>query len=535
MVLVVAQIITNFDKLKQSGGLLGGVLTVIGNITKTVVQGLKDLSDFLGITDTKTQEAAEAQEKFGGAIRETNTALGAARRKELVLTGQLTEEAAARANAKEKFITDFLKVQEEARKAIREAGSSAEIKAIEQDRDAKLKLLQQEYKNELIEISNQEKKKKDDALKAEQDKQKAISDKVSQENKARAEKEAEQRKTAREALKQQELAAITAQLDEVGKMFNDSNNEIIAAEENFRKAKFQKGSDEEKAAAEALERTIQAIKSKAQADADAILDAEAKERQKVIDEENNAIARERIKQRVQQVKEVEAKLAEDARLLELQKQAEFDQLSLAQQAVALEEERQQILENEELTESERFEINKKYDNLIEQNRKARIQKGFEIAKAAAGALGALNDLLTAREQRNAKLTEAEAEKLRQKQFKREKALALVNAGIGTAEAIVKASPNPALIAFAAVTGALQIAAIASKKYQPDNETPPTVSEPTAPSEDATGGGIAPAAGLVGLTQIGALTPQNNRVFVVESDITSTINRVQVAENQSKFG
>jgi len=404
----------------------------------------------------------------------------------LVLTGQLTEEAAARANAKEKFITDFLKVQEEARKAIREAGSAAEIKAIEQDRDAKLKVLQQEYKNELIEINNQEKKKKDDALKAEQDKQKAISDKAAQENKARAEKEAEQRKTAREALKQQELAAITAQLDEVGKIFNDSNNEIIAAEENFRKAKFQKGSDEEKAAAEALERTIQAIKSKAQADADAILDAEAKERQKVIDEENNAIARERIKQRVQQVKEVEAKLAEDARLLELQKQAEFDQLSLAQQAVALEEERQQILENEELTESERFEINKKYDNLIEQNRKARIQKGFEIAKAAAGALGALNDLLTAREQRNAKLTEAEAEKLRQKQFKREKALALVNAGIGTAEAIVKASPNPALIAFAAVTGALQIAAIASKKYQPDNETPPTVSEPTAPSEDATG-------------------------------------------------
>jgi len=535
LVLVVAQIIANFDKLKQSGGLLGGVLTAIGNITKTVVQGLKDLSDFLGLTDTKSQEAAEAQEKFGGAIRETNTALGAARRKELVLTGQLTEEAAARANAKEKFITDFLKVQEEARKAIREAGSSAEIKAIEQDRDAKLKLLQQEYKNELIEISNQEKKKKDDALKAEQDKQKAISDKVSQENKARAEKEAEQRKTAREALKQQELAAITAQLDEVGKIFNDSNNEIIAAEENFRKAKFQKGSDEEKAAAEALERTIQAIKSKAQADADAILDAEAKERQKVIDEENNAIARERIKQRVQQVKEVEAKLAEDARLLELQKQAEFDQLSLAQQAVALEEERQQILENEELTESERFEINKKYDNLIEQNRKARIQKGFEIAKAAAGALGALNDLLTAREQRNAKLTEAEAEKLRQKQFKREKALALVNAGIGTAEAIVKASPNPALIAFAAVTGALQIAAIASKKYQPDNETPPTVSEPTAPSEDAVSGGIAPAAGLVGLTQIGALTPQNNRVFVVESDITSTINRVQVAENQSKFG
>ena len=535
LVLAVTQIIANFDKLKGSGGALGATLTAIGKIIGGVVQGLKDFSDFIGLTDTKSQEAAEAQEKFGAAIRETNTALGAARRKELVLTGQLTEEAAARANAKEKFITDFLKVQEEARKAIREAGSAAEIKAIEKDRDGKLKLLQQEYKNELIEISNQEKKKKDDALKAEQDKQKAISDKASQENKARADKEAEQRKTAREALKQQELAAITAQLDEVGKIFNDSNNEIIAAEENFRKARFQKGSDEEKAAQEALQRTITAIKSKAQADADAILDAEAKERQKVIDEENNATARERIAERVRQVKEVEAKLAEDARLQELQKQAEFDQLSLAQQAVALEEERQQILSNEELTESQRFEINKKYDNLIEQNRKARIQKGFEIAKAAAGALGALNDLLTVREQRNAKLTEAEAEKLRQKQFKREKALALVNAGISTAEAIAKAAPNPALVAFAAVTGALQIAAIAAKKYQPDNESAPSVSEPPAPTEDGTGGGIAPAAGLVGLTQIGALTPQNNRVFVVESDITSTINRVQVAENQSKFG
>ena len=50
---------------------------------------------------------------------------------------------------------------------------------------------------------------------------------------------------------------------------------------------------------------------------------------------------------------------------------------------------------------------------------------------------------------------------RTKQAKAEKALALFQAIISTATAIAKASPNPLLIAFAAATGAAQIAAIAA--------------------------------------------------------------------------
>jgi hypothetical protein len=51
---------------------------------------------------------------------------------------------------------------------------------------------------------------------------------------------------------------------------------------------------------------------------------------------------------------------------------------------------------------------------------------------------------------------------RTKQAKAEKALALFQAAIATATAIAKANPNPLLIAFAAATGAIQIATIAAQ-------------------------------------------------------------------------
>ena len=61
LVILVTQLIANFDKLKSAGGLVGKVFTFIGDTISTVLQGIQDLSDAIGLTDSK---AAAAQERI---------------------------------------------------------------------------------------------------------------------------------------------------------------------------------------------------------------------------------------------------------------------------------------------------------------------------------------------------------------------------------------------------------------------------------------------------------------------------------------
>jgi len=161
LVLGIVQLIANFDELKKVGGLVGAVFTAIGDLIDNIIQGIKDFSDALGLTNTKLAEAQAAEEEYGATIAKTNQELGAARRKQLVLTGKLSEEEAARANAKEKFITDFLRIQTDTRIKLKEAETNAAKDLIQKDADAQLALLSQTYTNELITIRNEEAKKKE--------------------------------------------------------------------------------------------------------------------------------------------------------------------------------------------------------------------------------------------------------------------------------------------------------------------------------------------------------------------------------------
>lgn len=133
----------------------------------------------------------------------------------------------------------------------------------------------------------------------------------------------------------------------------------------------------------------------------------------------------------------------------------------------------------------------------------------------------------------------ETEKIKEKQFKRDKALRIAQVGIDTAAAIVKAiqmfgpPPSPAGIAGIAAAvgiGLAQIAAIASTKYQAG--TAPSISGGgTGISAGATGselGGAAVNGSLAGQQMSTAeLVSQTNQgnVYVLESDITGTQNKV----------
>jgi hypothetical protein len=62
-------IISNFEKLKDAGGLLGSMFNAISNSIDFVLQGFKDLMDAIGLTNFKAQEALEKQVKLAEQIK----------------------------------------------------------------------------------------------------------------------------------------------------------------------------------------------------------------------------------------------------------------------------------------------------------------------------------------------------------------------------------------------------------------------------------------------------------------------------------
>jgi hypothetical protein len=151
--------------------------------------------------------------------------------------------------------------------------------------------------------------------------------------------------------------------------------------------------------------------------------------------------------------------------------------------------------------------------------------------------------------------------LAEKQFKRQKALNIVNAVINGAQAVLQAiatfgpPPSPlgiAGIVAAGVITAAQIAAIASQKFDggatgaPTSVSTPSVPDTTTPSASpvtsaSSGGFTGFSQGVLG-TPGGAgatgtvLNPQSDqRVYILESDITNTQRRVSTLESNASFG
>lgn len=166
LVIGVIKLIQNFDELKKVGGLVGAVFTAIGDTINFIIDGIKQLSDNLGFTTFELNELNEAEAEYGDSIRETNRQIGEQRRKQLVLTGKLSEEEAARQNAKEKFVTEFLKIQTEARKKLAEDLTDAQKAKVEEQRQGDIKLLQDTYVTEVLAINKGEKDKADAKAKA---------------------------------------------------------------------------------------------------------------------------------------------------------------------------------------------------------------------------------------------------------------------------------------------------------------------------------------------------------------------------------
>lgn len=145
----------------------------------------------------------------------------------------------------------------------------------------------------------------------------------------------------------------------------------------------------------------------------------------------------------------------------------------------------------------------------------------------------------------------QALEIRRKQFDREKKIQLTTAGINTAAAILSAlgtvQPFPAALVAAggaAITGGIQIAAIANSKFDDGGASArqsiqpiKTIDTRKAPSSGNVGGGQQNGTTQGQLLGSGLTTNSNGllKVYVSERDIREVSSKVDVLESRSTFG
>lgn len=143
------------------------------------------------------------------------------------------------------------------------------------------------------------------------------------------------------------------------------------------------------------------------------------------------------------------------------------------------------------------------------------------------------------------------EKLRERAFKANKAIQIVQAVIGTAQGIIAALAEPggfplmiARMVLAATTGAIQIGVIASQQFPkgeaPSAPSPISVPEPNLPDQNTNVQGpdrsfqAAQFFGLGGKQAQDSNSMMYQKVYVVESDITQSQRQVNVIEERATF-
>ena len=165
-----------------------------------------------------------------------------------------------------------------------------------------------------------------------------------------------------------------------------------------------------------------------------------------------------------------------------------------------------------------------------------LHKGFENARRGVESLANINSLMLDNDLAKAGNNEAKKEQLRKQSFKRQKTISLALATIDGYKAItaVLAQPlDPITKGFyLASTGTAILAQLAKIKSSTYNSPASSGSSPILSVGDNTssasqGVGIEPVSNTS--TMIG-----NQKVFVTETDISSTINKVEVIEGQSSF-
>jgi hypothetical protein len=528
-------LIENFDKLKNSGGLLGKVFQGIGSIIDSIGEKITWLADKLGIIDAAAEEASQSIIDNGNAAKDVIADQTAEYDRQIAVAKASGKNAVDLEIAKQQAIIETNKalvqqtiayvrnggvLNEEQNKLLKEQLNSIKSATAQIDVIRLQEIEKEKEKNKkLVEANNEKNKQIADANKALLDKIQdlqvaAIQDEETRELDALRlkddrEREAIEKSKANQTLKNQALKLLDEQYA----------RDVNAINEKFRLKRLE---DEKKALAEQerLREEAKQAELKRQAEITA-------NNKKVNDDSNRDL-----------LAGLELRKLENGN--DLQSQLDY-----------LETKKQIELENKELTENEKLLIAKKYADEEQKLRLGEVQKGLQIAQQGLQATQAVTDAYFSWKLQRAKGDEKATLELQKKQFAINKALQITNAAIGTAQGIVQALaslPPPASYIFAAINGvmgAAQIAAIASKKFEgtasssggggamsvptPSIPAPPTISTPnnnvSGTQFDSQGNVIQQQQAMPAIT----VTAQ-----VVETEMTDSQTTVQKFKKQSTF-
>jgi len=528
-------LIENFEKLKSSGGLLGKALTAIGDVIGGLIQGLKDFSDWIGITNfaiedkaAKTVEAAKTEQTAVTDRYDAEIKLAQAAGKSTVELEKLKQQAVIdSADIQIKAITDVVRVNGEV--------TEEQIKQL----------------NEL--------KKQRQTAELEQ---KAIELKAAEEEKKRLKELAKTNKEAKDRRDEENKKKV-----EATQKLNDQIRQIeISLIEDVEERRIKQLTFE----AELKKREINNSIADEKVKTEAILEVEKQLQTNIIAVQKEG--RDKRKEEDKKAQEQATKDAEELISVMLREQlaaAELNKIKnqgdLEAQLAYLEEKKNQELANTELTESEKLLILEDYSEKARQVRLTAAENEVKIGQEVTTALQGLSDLVFTIKSSNLKKGSKEEEENAKKQFKINKALALTGAILSTAQAAIKSLsqsplaigpvPSPigiASLAAVVLTGAASIAKIASTQYQGGSSGSGGGASAGLPSVGSVQSVSSPSVGPSGestlfnqslVNQPGNSNQGNSpngsqqsgvKVMVTETDITSTQNKVRVIENQAKF-
>jgi hypothetical protein len=562
LVAVITAIVVAILLLLNKMGILKKVIDFLMKPINDLIQGFKDLTDWLGITSFAAEENAAKMLEANEQIMESSKA----RQETIVgnfdyeirmakIYGQETLDLElAKSKAIGSEAKSRLSAAEKALKAQQKLGDDADQKTIKKLKDQIKEenatiLTQRRERNAIV---AEDAVKKDEDAKKELDKQKQHNEKIAKANADAAKKAAD----AAKKFAEDRLAAQRTIADlEIALIVNDNEREIATLNEKYVRQMQDLQKNEALTAAEKT-RLAELYNQQLQVDLkkqeQTVIDAEKTKQQKVLEEYNAGL----IKQYQEQDKQY-LKLQE---LTQSQTEWEKTQLQLKYEA-----EIEAAGKNEELIKA----LTTKFQNdlnkidqdaanarvkIKEDEEKKKRQANLDTANAAlklaedsTKAIQAVGDIAFGAKMAKVKKGSKEEEELAKKQFKFNKAMQLSGAIIDAGKAItaslasspltILGVPSPggiaALVATAA-TSAANIAKIASTQFTSTgggggNETPTL---PSASSTSTTGTAT-PSFNLFGagndMNNVGGSQSQQTEItvnaVVSETELTKTQNKV----------
>lgn len=508
----IMKLIENFDKLRNSGGLLGKVFKGIGEIITTVTDAITDFTDWLGITTIESEKLAETQLNNSKALQDA------------VTERYDTEIRLAKAAGKNTEDLEKKKVMAVRQSLLEQINLKAKAAVMDGE------LSQEELKN-LDEL------------------RKALTENYIQEKemdlKANKEKVERVKKRNEDILKENDSLTRKLEDQQISLIENDRNREEVKLMLDLER---QKEDIENSKASKAVKSQALLIAEQAYqkglADIDKKFRAQAEEERKKAEEEEQKrladIAANNKAQEEQALSDLKNLLA-----LRLEVTAQGSEEQLNARLNQLETEKQLELQKYAEGTEERILLEQKFqerkDALQREFRMKQIKEDLDTASNSISALQGLSDTFFAIQQANQKEGSEEAERNAKKQFQINKSLQIGAAVVNGLQSILAITSVPdftlgiatatRIAAQIALNGAT-IAKIAAQQYKSSNSggnnnvqapranTPnantPTPQQATLPGQD------------------GTFIKPDNKVYVLESDITKTQDRVARVGEQAKF-